>query len=127
MEASPYVEETRDQVAVTRGPLVYCLESNDLPQGVGVMDVHVPRDAKLTSRLDKDIAGGVVVIEGKAIARQPGEWYGRLYREVEPGMAAETTHDIDLRLVPYYAWGNRDGKEMTVWLASASAGQEARK
>ncbi len=32
MAAHPLVEECRGQVAVQRGPLVYCLESQDLPQ-----------------------------------------------------------------------------------------------
>src|SRR5205807_431233 len=36
LEANPYVEETRNQVAVMRGPIVYCLESTDLPEGVGI-------------------------------------------------------------------------------------------
>ena len=33
-EANPLVEETTNQVAVKYGPVVYCLEGNDLPQGV---------------------------------------------------------------------------------------------
>ena len=34
MEANPLVEEDLNQVAVQRGPVVYCLESPDLPPGV---------------------------------------------------------------------------------------------
>ena len=30
MEAHPLVEEARNQIAVQRGPIVYCLESIDL-------------------------------------------------------------------------------------------------
>jgi DUF1680 family protein len=122
IEANPFVEETRDQVAVMRGPLVYCLESNDLPKDVRVLDVRVPRDAKLTSRVDKDVAGGVVVVEGKATATAQGDWKGQLYREVQAGGAgaAQQKRDVDLRLVPYYAWGNRGGAEMTVWISAAN-------
>jgi DUF1680 family protein len=119
MEANPYVEETRDQVAVMRGPLVYCLESNELPEGVRVLDVRVPREAKFTSRVDKDVAGGVVVVEGKATAQPQGDWKGRLYREIQPGVGPQK-RDVDLRLVPYYAWGNRGGAEMTVWMSTAN-------
>ena len=46
LEAHPLVEEARNQVAVMRGPLVYCLESTDLPKGVGVPDVALPRDVE---------------------------------------------------------------------------------
>ena len=36
IEANPLVEETRNQVAIKRGPIVYCLESPDLPEDVRV-------------------------------------------------------------------------------------------
>jgi DUF1680 family protein len=38
------VEETLNQVAVKFGPLVYCLESNDLPEGVQLRDVVLALD-----------------------------------------------------------------------------------
>ena len=34
MEAHPLVEEIRNQTAIRRGPIVYCLESTDLPEGI---------------------------------------------------------------------------------------------
>lgn len=114
VEANPNVEEVRNQVAVARGPLVYCLESPDLPAGVRVLDVRVPRDAKLSARWEKDVAGGVMVVEGKGPASPAGEWSGRLYRDVD----AAGGREIDLKLVPYFAWGNRGKSEMSVWLAA---------
>ena len=42
------------------------------------------------------------------------DWSGRLYRDVTS--AAE--REIDLRLIPYFAWNNRGKSEMTVWLAA---------
>src|SRR5262249_46103680 len=42
MQAHPLVEEARNQVAVQRGPVVYCVESTDLPEGVRVSDVIIP-------------------------------------------------------------------------------------
>ena len=44
MEANPLVEEDLNQVAVQRGPIVYCLESPDLPRGVKISDVLIPLD-----------------------------------------------------------------------------------
>jgi DUF1680 family protein len=43
IEANPQIEETRSQLAVKRGPVVYCLEAPDLPRWVRVQDVVVPR------------------------------------------------------------------------------------
>jgi DUF1680 family protein len=112
MEAHPLVEEARNQVAVQRGPLVYCVESTDLPRGVRVQDVALPRGIALTPRFDPGLLGGVTVLEGRAEAWPEPDWSGQLYRELPAGPARL----IDLRLVPYFAWGNRGPSEMSVWL-----------
>jgi DUF1680 family protein len=112
MEANPAVEETRNHVAVMRGPIVYCVESRDLPSAIRVSDVRIPREAKFSARFDKSTLGGVDVIEGKAMASPDGAWDGELYREVKPAPAKE----FDLKLVPYFAWGNRGNSEMSIWL-----------
>ncbi len=112
LQAHPLVEEARNQVAVQRGPIVYCLESPDLEKGVAVSDVLIPRDIDLKPRYDDTLLGGVTVLEGKAEAVIERAWSGELYRELPP----VTPRPIALRLIPYYAWGNRGPSEMTVWL-----------
>jgi DUF1680 family protein len=112
VEAHPLVEEARNQVAVVRGPLVYCLESPDLPAGVGVQAVSLPRGAALTPRFDKGLLGGVVVLEGAAEAAADRPWTDELYREFKPAAGKA----VGLRLIPYYAWANRGKSEMTVWM-----------
>jgi uncharacterized protein len=114
LEAHPYVEEARNHVAVMRGPVVYCLESVDLPARVEVMDVIVRADAQFKPRRVEEL-GGVVVLEGKGVVSEPGDWTSQLYREYQPGASRE----VDLRLIPYYAWDNRGESEMTVWLPVA--------
>jgi DUF1680 family protein len=112
LEAHPLVEEVRNHVAVKRGPVVYCLESPDLPKGAKVSTVAVPRSAAFKPRHDAKLLGGVTVLEGKAEAVVEPAWDGQLYRELQPGEAKT----IDVKLIPYYAWGNRGRSEMTVWL-----------
>jgi DUF1680 family protein len=113
LEANPFVEETLNQIAVQRGPVVYCLESADLPKGVGVLEIRIPPDVELRPRIDSQMLGKrVVVLEGRVERIPQSEWSGRLYRDLhhpEP-------EQIDIRLVPYYAWGNRAEGEMTVWM-----------
>ena len=53
----------------------------------------------------------VVALEGKARLISSNSWEGILYRPV--GFAGKT---VDIRLIPYYAWGNRGKGEMTVWM-----------
>lgn len=113
IEAKPLVEETLNQLAVKRGPIVYCLESADLPEGGRVGEVSLPPDMRLTALHDGRLLGGVVALHGSAEARKAGDWNGRLYRDLQ----ASTAIPVKLCLVPYYAWGNRGQGEMTVWLA----------
>lgn len=112
IEANPLVEETLGQVAVKRGPVVYCLESVDLPKGVKPLDVSISPDTKFSARYDRRLLDGVVVLEGQALARPSASWNGRLYRELQPTKSTA----IKLRLIPYCVWANRGPSEMSVWL-----------
>jgi DUF1680 family protein len=71
MEANPLVEESRNQMAVMRGPLVYCLESVDLPAAVRLQDILLP--AHTTFKLVRDNWKGspVVCLEAQALAKVP--------------------------------------------------------
>ena len=126
LRANPLVEELRGQVAVMRGPVVYCLESMDLPNGVDVMDVLVPGDADFKPRFDKDLLGGVVALEGEAVCFENGSWPDgpydseTLYQEVD----RPTTQSIALRLIPYHAWLNRGPSTMSVWMPVASGNSD---
>ena len=110
VEANPLVEESRGQVAVQRGPIVYCLESNDLV-GLSIDDIAIPLDAKFTP-VDMTIDGSrIKALEGEVINRSEASWKGQLYRE-----ATTKKQMVKVRLIPYYAWGNRGKSEMTVWM-----------
>lgn len=110
VEANPLVEESRGQVAVQRGPIVYCLESNDLG-GLSIDDIAIPLDAKFTP-VDMTIDGSrIKALEGEVINRSEASWKGQLYRE-----ATAKKQMVKVRLIPYYAWGNRGKSEMTVWM-----------
>jgi DUF1680 family protein len=114
MVAHPEVEEAHNQVAVMRGPLVYCLEAADLPAQVPIHEVALPKNVELAPTFEPDLLGGVTVLDGLA-CRQPGpDWTGRLYAEL---MAS--TESLPVRLIPYYAWLNRGRHDMRVWLPLA--------
>jgi DUF1680 family protein len=117
MEANPLVEEDLNQIAVQRGPVVYCLESPDLPAGIKMSDVLIPVDIQLRPRYDQRLLGGIVVLEGTAVARA-GEknWRGKLYREVQSTMSKS----IAVKFIPYCVWQNRGPSEMSVWLPRGS-------
>ncbi len=110
IESNPLVEELRNQVAVQRGPLVYCLESPDLPPGIRVSEVAVSTAQKLKP-VPVTIAGSrMLALEGKAFCLQ-GDWKNKLYSEID----SKKTSLIKIRMIPYYAWENRGKPEMSVW------------
>jgi DUF1680 family protein len=116
IESHPLVEETRNQVAVKRGPIVYCLESADLPEGVRVHELAVRPDTSFTRSRQADRLDGITVLQAELVRRKTGEWGSTLYR---PWRRPERSV-IATQLVPYFAWSNRGESEMSVWLPLAS-------
>ncbi|MGN1375465.1 MAG: glycoside hydrolase family 127 protein [Prevotella sp.] len=110
IEANPLVEECRGQVAVQRGPIIYCLESNDC-NGADIDNITIPVDAKFTPVKTTIDGSAITALETEAVNRTEGNWTKTLYREVSKD---KTTKKV--RLIPYYAWGNRGKSEMTVWI-----------
>ncbi len=115
-EANPLVEETVGQAAVRYGPLVYCLEANDLPAGVKITDVALSLQndpAKFVVKREKIENATLEALTVPALSLQRAPWTrGDLYREA--GRAAP--RPIEITMIPYYAWGNRGDTDMTVWL-----------
>jgi DUF1680 family protein len=114
--ADPRVEETRNQVAVMRGPLLYCVESPDLPPGVHVPDVHIPSDAAFQPALGLPgtalaLGAKIATLQGQGLRRPERPWTG-LYRPLSRGRL----ESFDLRLIPYFAWSNRGQSAMSVWM-----------
>ena len=95
-----------------RGPVVYCLEGADLPDGVPVHEIHIPRDMELTATHEPDLLGGITVLEGTACRRREPDWAGKLYAEL-PKASCEC---LPIRLIPNYAWLNRGQHDMRIWL-----------
>jgi hypothetical protein len=112
VESHPRVEETRNHVAVMRGPVVYCLESPDLPDGVDIHDVRLPREAAWTARHERELLRGVTVLETAAAVVSAAGPADALYRR----RVGSPEQSVPLKLIPYYAWSNRGPSQMTVWL-----------
>jgi DUF1680 family protein len=90
--AHPKVHGHTGKVAVTRGPLVYCLEGVDNP-GVDIFTAQLD-PSSLHNEFIPDLLGGCAVIHGK------------------------TTDGKPLKFIPYFLWANRGASQMTVWVNS---------
>ncbi len=111
LESHPLVEETRNHLAVKRGPIVYCLESIDLPADVDFHNVAIAPDANFSVHYAARSLGWSDSIEHQS-GRAPGGPWQELYRPRATGDG----RSIDCQLIPYFAWGNRGDSQMTVWL-----------
>ncbi len=110
LESNPLVEETRNQVAVKRGPIVYCLESPDLPDQ-NIFDIMIPSNIKLQPVAMKIDNGNIMALTGEAKILDSSKWKNTLYREVNTSLKP-----VKIKLIPYYAWANRGKTDMTVWM-----------
>jgi DUF1680 family protein len=121
--ANPNVKADSGQLAIQRGPLIYCLEACD--QDADLASLYLTRDAELKAEESKDLLGGVVVVKGFAETTSDQDWASTLYQAVVP------SRRVPIRAIPYYAWDNRKPGAMRVWIPSAprtpaSGGPETR-
>ena len=111
MEADARVREDIGRVAVTRGPIVYCMEEAD--NGGELHRFVLPDEAEFTEE-KSDIQGVPVVkltadgLRQKQSPKKEGELY-HVYRR--PGYDA-----VRLVFIPYFTWANRGEGEMQVFV-----------
>ncbi len=112
MVSHPKVRQNAGQIALQRGPVVYCLEEVD--NGTDLANVSLPRGSALATKFDPELFGGVSVITGTANRYVPRAWKGGLYQP-------ETVTLVDspsftFKAIPYCFWANRAPGEMRVWI-----------
>ena len=111
LRAHRLAEEATNQVAVQRGPVVYAVESTDLPEGVRIEQAALRRGAPLTP-VDTRLDGHRIIALDGDIAVLPDAASDALYDD----LGAEELRTASVRLIPYFAWGNRGPSEMSVWM-----------
>ena len=111
IEANPLVEETRNQVAVKRGPIVYCLESTDNPK-LNIKDIALSAKPSLKPQLVTIGNAQIMALSGEGKVVGEASWTNQLYREVSD----KAPISARIRLIPYFAWANRGRSEMEVWV-----------
>lgn len=112
IEANPLVEEARNQIVVKRGPLVYCLESADVPKGEKVFDLSLSSHVNLKPQHITIDNTDIVSLSGQATLVNHTKWNNQLYRDI----AMQPAGKAAIKLIPYFAWGNRGHVEMETWV-----------
>ncbi|WP_327581320.1 glycoside hydrolase family 127 protein [Nonomuraea sp. NBC_00507] len=109
------IDAVRGSAALERGPLVYCFEQADQPEGVEVDDLAIAPDA-VPRPIDREIegVGRTVLLEIDAVVvSQPRG--GLPYA----GTPLATRTSVTATAIPYFQWDNRDGGAMRVWIPLA--------
>lgn len=88
----PKVKSCRGKVAVTHGPIVYCLESVD-NHGIDLFNTQLEPDS-LEAMFEKDLFGGINVLKGRSLL------------------------GAVLTFIPYAWWANREPGQMTVYIGT---------
>lgn len=114
LSAHPEVQVDQGHIALRRGPLIYCLEQCD--QTEPLHRLVLPSTADLSSHVEPDLLGGVVVLRGTAAAMVDTDWEDTLYRPQPPD-----TRPAPITAIPYYAWDNREPGAMRVWLRACTS------
>ena len=106
--ANPQVRADSGKVAITRGPLVYCLEESD--NGQNLPAIFIDTEAGLKEEFS-ELFGGCGVIKAKGKKIDESSVSEELYGSVKPDLK-----DTELTAVPYPYWNNRGEGEMLVWI-----------
>lgn len=117
VEAHPHVVENTGRWAISRGPLVYCLEHVDNP-GIDLNAVVLPWTVTFAEEERPSFLGGVTVLTATAQEQPVGsDWSDRLYRTVDSTMSSGgESREVKVTAIPYYAWANREPGPMRIWI-----------
>lgn len=105
----PRVDSQRGSAAIERGPIVYALESVDLPEGTDFDAIEIPATASI------EYVSGRLLIEGVSRSIAENDWpytpHPALVRQDQP---------LVLPLVPYFDWANKGPTKMRVFIPFTS-------
>lgn len=106
------VEENNNQIAVEKGPLVYCLESGDAE--VESLDDLLLSPITEFEEKPYEIAGRTVLAIETDFYKHNRDNYNResLYQTYH----YQGINRIHARMIPYFAWDNRGCGEMKIWI-----------
>ncbi|HDS8142360.1 glycoside hydrolase family 127 protein [Klebsiella michiganensis] len=114
---NPLVRHQAGQVAVQRGPLVYCLEQAD--NGEQLHNLQLPRDARFSTVEGKGIFARKILLQAPGYkqtaedAENQALWhYDRAPSSRQPQV---------LTFIPWFSWANRGEGEMRIWVNETEA------
>ena len=111
LRANPRISEDTDKVAISRGPIIYCLEEEDNGKALHMLRLCGAAPGAFSAEWKEDKLGGIVELNVEGIRESDTGWENVLYgdRPIESQKA-------QLTFIPYYSWANRHPGEMRVFV-----------
>lgn len=110
-QANPNVREDLGKVAVSRGPIIYCLEEAD--NGAGLHRIYINKNTSFREQFEENLFNGVVTLICEGEVLTDTNWNSDvLYQPYQEPVFAKK----ELKWIPYYSWANRNPGEMLVWV-----------
>lgn len=106
--SAPEVYFNANLCCVCAGPLVYCAESAD--NGENLRALRIPSVLSYRYETNPVLGTRDIIIQGKRAVRSFDGLYG----------TSKKYEDTEIRLIPYYAFANREDCDMAVWLPCES-------
>ena len=110
------IEENRGRAAMEAGPLVYCVETPDVPEADSLQHLLMPSHPvferiqySLDSRTVTAYETTLLLRKDAAACKET------LYHTLE----SDGLRPVSARFIPYYAWDNRGMGEMLIWMPLA--------
>jgi hypothetical protein len=121
IEPDPRIDALRHTVALERGPLVYAVEDADLPSGASVesLEVDSALDVMAVEAPVPGVDDGMRLAFDARLRDDPVDptWPYRGRSAGESHVAgARPRRAVPVQTVPYFAWAERPGLGMRVWL-----------
>ena len=103
VEANPNVQDNSGRYAVTRGPIVYCMEGID--NGENLRDITLLENGSISVKNEENELAPIIYIDAER-RKTTTELY-RLKNNERVNFTA--------RLIPYFTFANRGATDMIVW------------
>ena len=110
------IDAIRGCVALERGPLVYCVETADLPPGAMLEEFRLEPAVVPVPDPRPELLDGAVGLSVSA-TRRPLDDHAWPYEETSPDLSLQSPVETEeIRAIPYLAWANRGPGAMRVWI-----------
>lgn len=108
MQSNDKVHFNMGRVAISRGPLVYCLEEVD--NGSGLNQICIDGSSELIVKKEETWNGSTAIYtkgyRQKSFSPEQG-----LYQPY-----SKNEEEVEIKAIPYHLWNNREPGEMQVWV-----------